>query len=239
MVAERLRNARKAAGLTQEAAARMANLERNTVARYENGHRTPTLRGVKALAGVYGVPLGWFIDGVDEYRPEENTGMRDNVVEGLVFEGTASLAVKGTPVLYSQFGGVVGGMDLSFVGIALVACVAEEGWTEFDDTVVGVVPFPAKVFESKGVDPGGCNVMNVGGGGGGAWPAGSVILVDRGEKTLVDGQLYVWMLNDGVRVQPVRNDGGWYVGDGAAGWREIMDGEEVIGLVRWVSQWLV
>ena len=239
MVSKRLRNARKAAGLTQEAAARMANLERNTVTRYETGRRVPTLRCVMALAEVYGLPVAWFMEGMEGFELQDEYPKRDGVVEGLVFEGNARLAVKGTPVLYGQFQGVVGGMSMRFVGVSLVACVAESGWLQFDDTVVGMVPFAAAFFEEKDANPGDCNVVGVGPGtGAGACPAGSVLLVDRAQRELLDGKLYVLKVGEGVVARRVVDEGGWSFSEGSSGWKQISEVEEVIGRVRWMSHWL-
>ena len=225
MMRERLRQARLKAGLTQEDAARLANLERNTVNRYERGRTQPTLPGVCALAKVYGKPLDWFLD---ECEVEEDNGVWGEVVDGLAFGGKATLEFKGNVVVRGGFPEVVGGFGLSFVGVGMVACVAGEGWSEFDMKVIRMVPFPADSFEARGVDPGNCVVLKVGGDKvvGKVYP-GCLALVEVGARAVGVGECFL-----------VKGAGGVEVSLGGEGGRSTGRGEVVLGVVRWVSSWL-
>lgn len=64
--ASRLREARKKAGLTQIALAKMTGLSDATVANYENGKTSPTLNAAYLLADALGVTFAWLV-GVDTY----------------------------------------------------------------------------------------------------------------------------------------------------------------------------
>ena len=240
MIRYRLREARIAAGLTQESAALLAGVERNTVNRYERGRRRPSLQVVVALAEVYGRPLDWFLQGTEVLEGDLDKEAWNENVQGLVFGGHATLEFKGTAVLRGGFSEVVGGFGMRFVGVAQVSCVAEEGLAEFDDRVVGMVPFSEGAFESQGVDPGSCNVVVVGGRGGpGLIEPGSMVLVDRASVALVDGGSYLLYGPEGVVVRTVRDGGGWKVDCGLGGLRPFCDGFAVIGVVRWVGRWML
>lgn len=238
MLGDRLREARVAAGLTQDAAARMANMGRQMVNRYERGRRRPSLHGVRALAEVYGRPLEWFLEGAEALEGLGDRDAWDESVQGLVFGGDATLEFKGTAVLRGGFSEVVGGFGLRFVAVGQVSCVADEGVAEFDDRVVGMVPFPEDSFLEVGVDAGSCNVVRVGGvGGPGRLEPGSLVLVERGSGVLVDGRFYLLNGPEGLVVRCVRDDGGWKVDGGVDGLSLLSDGYAVIGVVRWVGRW--
>ena len=71
------------------------------------------------------------------------------------------------------------------------------------------------------------------------YAAGSMVLVDRSEREMVDGKVYVLVLEGGLAVRRVRHDRGWRFSEGQAGWNAIAEVKEVIGLVKWVSNWLI
>ena len=54
---QRIRRFRNAAGLTQDALACAANIGRVTLARLENGKRTPRFRTLNAIANALGIPV--------------------------------------------------------------------------------------------------------------------------------------------------------------------------------------
>ena len=56
-IGERIRAARKAAGLTQSELANRTNIRKSTVSGYEVGRRFPNVVTLKRLAEVLGVPL--------------------------------------------------------------------------------------------------------------------------------------------------------------------------------------
>ncbi len=62
-LAERLRSARQAAGLTQERAAEVLSVARRTVYMWESGRSAPSRRRLETIASVYGKPANWFLAG--------------------------------------------------------------------------------------------------------------------------------------------------------------------------------
>lgn len=63
--ADRLREARKAAGLSQEALGILAGIDEATakvrINQYENGRHTPPLSMINTLANVLKMPVTWFL----------------------------------------------------------------------------------------------------------------------------------------------------------------------------------
>lgn len=57
---DRIAKARNHAGLNQGELAEKLGVSRNTLNRWENGSRNPSVKNLQALAEVTGVPLGWF-----------------------------------------------------------------------------------------------------------------------------------------------------------------------------------
>ncbi len=62
----RLRQARLEARLTQQGAAEQADIERNTLWRYEAGQREPSASTLRVLANIYGKPVDWFWEDDEE-----------------------------------------------------------------------------------------------------------------------------------------------------------------------------
>ncbi len=60
----RLQDARRAAGLTQQVAATKASIDASSLSRYERGVvEDVSARTISELARIYGVRLGWLVDG--------------------------------------------------------------------------------------------------------------------------------------------------------------------------------
>ena len=57
VIGAQLREARKAAGLTQEQLGQRANRDAKSISRWENAHRAPDLNDLLVLADALGVPL--------------------------------------------------------------------------------------------------------------------------------------------------------------------------------------
>ena len=203
MLGARLKAAREALGLTQFEAGRLAKLERNTVVCYELGHREPPLRSLRALAQVYGHPIEWFLAEV-ESEPVDWS----RLVGTLGLEGRSSLELSGTPVFRAAFTNFVGGLSLDSIAVALVAAFADAGWEDFDDTVVGLVPFHQAFFDSSSLDPSGCNVVRVGEGPvRGVFRPGSSLLVDRSVRAFVEAECHLVRRWDGLVVRRVFSAG--------------------------------
>lgn len=67
-----LREARLAAGLTQEALAFQAGLDRSYISQLENDHKSPTLDVLFLLCDALGVPASQLIAQVEERQKEVN-----------------------------------------------------------------------------------------------------------------------------------------------------------------------
>ena len=59
-IGKKLKQLRKSKGLTQEQVAEKVDITRSTISNYEIGRRTPHLKDLSALAGVFGVGLDYF-----------------------------------------------------------------------------------------------------------------------------------------------------------------------------------
>lgn len=59
-IGKKLKQLRKSRGLTQEQVAERVAITRSTISNYEIGRRTPHLKDLSALAGVFGVGLDYF-----------------------------------------------------------------------------------------------------------------------------------------------------------------------------------
>ena len=60
VIGKKLKQLRKSKGLTQEQVAEKVDITRSTISNYEIGRRTPHLKDLSALAGVFGVGLDYF-----------------------------------------------------------------------------------------------------------------------------------------------------------------------------------
>ena len=69
-LAQRLKQARREAGLKQREAARAIGVDPNTIWRYENDRLNPSNLALLALAYTYGKSIGWFKGMIDEGPPK-------------------------------------------------------------------------------------------------------------------------------------------------------------------------
>ena len=67
----KLRLAREQADMTQQRAAELAGLERNSVWRYEAGQREPSASTLRILARIYNKPVDWFWEEEEEKQESE------------------------------------------------------------------------------------------------------------------------------------------------------------------------
>lgn len=72
-LAEKLTQARKAAGLTQADSAEKLNVSRQAVSLWESGQSRPSTDKLSALAKIYTVSLDWLCSGTDEPVPDKLT----------------------------------------------------------------------------------------------------------------------------------------------------------------------
>jgi transcriptional regulator with XRE-family HTH domain len=71
-VATRLREARQLAGLSQAQVAAKLGLHRPTITEMEAGRRGVTVEELPALAGLYGVTVGWLVGEADPSGEEDS-----------------------------------------------------------------------------------------------------------------------------------------------------------------------
>ncbi|WP_420476566.1 helix-turn-helix domain-containing protein [Noviherbaspirillum sp. ST9] len=64
-VGQAIRAQRKIADMTQEALAEAIELQSETISRFENGQRTPSLEKLAEIADVLGVPIAVFFEDLD------------------------------------------------------------------------------------------------------------------------------------------------------------------------------
>jgi transcriptional regulator with XRE-family HTH domain len=73
IIANRLREARKMAGLTQGQVAAQMNLHRPTVSEIEAGNRSVTAEELTAFAGLYEVSVSWLAgEGAEKLDPHDD-----------------------------------------------------------------------------------------------------------------------------------------------------------------------
>ncbi len=65
-LAERLREARTAAGLSQGQVARKLDMHRPTISEIEAGRRKVSIEELRQFADLYGVSTGWLADGSNQ-----------------------------------------------------------------------------------------------------------------------------------------------------------------------------
>ena len=80
-IAARLIDAREAAGLSIEEAARLAAVSVRTLKAWESGKATPRPNKLQILAGVLSVPLLWLLGGDDQYEPVDTHSSRLDALE--------------------------------------------------------------------------------------------------------------------------------------------------------------
>jgi transcriptional regulator with XRE-family HTH domain len=71
LIGERLRELRKAKGLTQDALERLTGIKRNQLSCYENCHFVPSLEILERLAVALGVPLWQLFYGIEAGEHQE------------------------------------------------------------------------------------------------------------------------------------------------------------------------
>ena len=77
----RLKQARLEADMTQQRAAELANLERNTIWRYETGVHEPSASTLNLLARIYDKPVEWFHGELEDepQQPPEEPSLKDDL----------------------------------------------------------------------------------------------------------------------------------------------------------------
>ena len=261
VIGNRLRQARKKAGLTLEKAGDSVGTSANTIWRYEAEQRHPSRLALFALGTLYGKPVEWFFgEGDEEERhgppeapdsaepppePPDAIVSLDEVSRDLGarfdrLESYVRSAVGETRADYDA-GGESPIRDP--VDVNEVAAAAGGGAVVFDETVVGRLWFRRDWLARHAIDPKQCNVISVHGESmEPILPSGCSILVDRsqGRRRRREGRIFVLRTEDGLVVKRVGRDeeGNWWIESEHPAWPRVpwSDTTEIVGEVRWLGR---
>ena len=71
LLGDRLRQARKKKGFTQDYTAKIIGSTYQTISNYERGERDPDTETLARLANLYEVPVGWLVGQIDDPAPPQ------------------------------------------------------------------------------------------------------------------------------------------------------------------------
>ena len=255
-IPERIRQARRDAGLTQEQASEQARLSRNTIAGYENNRFRPSESSLTLLSVLYDKPYEWFYGEEPQASTEHpNAEASDSVSEQSDvavslderlqdfsarlerIESYARSAVSESRVEYNA-GGEWPLRDP--VDVNEVAAAAGGGAVVFDETVVGRLWFRRDWLDRHAIDPKQCNIISVSGESmEPTLPSQCSILVDRsqGRRRRREGHIFVLRTEDGLVVKRAGKDaeGNWQIESEHPSYPPVPweNDTEIIGEVRW------
>ncbi len=188
LMAQRLRIAREAAGLSRTQAAARAEIADNSIYRYENGRNTPRSEILAKLARIYGRPVEWF-------------------------RGDPAAVVG--PIWHFSDAAMAGSIrDVEVTSVPVIATVAGAGSFDWDDSSRYWLPYRQDWLTPNGMNVLNCRLVEVRGDSMlPIFPSGSLVMVDLDRFSLWDGRLYlISVANEGVVLRRVSQDGtGWVV----------------------------
>ena len=229
-IPERIRQARRDAGLTQEQASERARLSRNTIAAYENNRFPPSESSLTLLAFLYYKPYEWFFG--EEEKPQRlPPPPNDEAPESAAQSEPDALGVIGSLAQVRQeFGARFDRLesyvraqapmqataefrtdydpsnyepsDRSPVRLVEVASAAGMGAEVYDETPVGLLWFRNDWLQSHSIDPEQSNIISVRGAS--MEPTlldGCSILVDRKRREPHEDRIYVMRTEEGLVVK--------------------------------------
>ena len=262
VLSTKLRSARQEAELTQQRAAELAGLERNSIWRYEAGRQNPSAQVLFNLASLYGKTVEWFFDR-EEHQPlhpqpttEESahpppTGTQStNDPLNQIQAGIARLEAFLRTQAHSH--GVAGSLeeydpsnydpsDRSPVELFEVRSAAGVGAEVYDETPVGLLWFRNDWLQSHFIDPRQSHIIAVRGESmEPTLPDGCSILVDRKRREPQEDRIFVMRTEEGLVVKRLGLDerGRWELLSDNPDWDPVLMsyGAEIIGEVRWVAR---
>ena len=210
LLAQRLRDARNAAGLSQTQAADRAEIADNSVYRYESGKNVPRSEILTKLARIYGRPVEWF-------RGEP-------------------LPVSGPTWHFSDDdSGRI--QDAEVSSVPVIATVAGAGSFHLDESCRYWLPFRQDWLVPNGMNIRKCRFVEVRGDSMlPRFPSGSLVMVDLERFSLWDGRIYLMSVaQEGVVLRRVFQDGsGWIAQADNPAWRPRIYDEswQIYGQVR-------
>jgi transcriptional regulator with XRE-family HTH domain len=81
-IGNKLKQARKNIGLTQEEVAKVVNLNKTQISYYENATREISITLLEKLANLYGYKLEYFLSDSSEIVPQVNVAFRADKING-------------------------------------------------------------------------------------------------------------------------------------------------------------
>ena len=260
---DRLKQARREAGLTLERAADVLGTSFNTIWRYEAEQHRPSGPTLYALASLYNRPVEWFFAEVEEpptppsrldsKQPDsplvpDTQGFNDSLDQ--IKAGIATLESFVRAQLPPQSAGEPGpdvGLnpydpsDRSPVEVLEVASAAGGGAEVYDETPVGLLWFRNDWLQSHSIDPRQSHIISVRGESmDPTLPDGCSILVDHNRREPQDGRIYVMRTEQGLVVKRLRLDDmrHWEMLSDNPDWETMpmRYGTDIIGEVRWAAR---
>ena len=245
---ERLKQARREAGLTLEGAAERVNTGFNTIWRYEAGRHQPSGPTLYALAALYNKPVEWFFDedtepssvltqtakapesstptpdpsglGVSLDEVRQDLGARMDRLESFVRAQAPVQAIAESRTDYGPSN--YDTSDRSPVRLLEVASAAGVGAEVYDETPIGLLWFRNDWLLSHSIDPEQSNIISVRGASmEPTLPDGYSILVDRKRREPQEDRIYVMRTDEGLVVKRLGLDeqGRWEIRSDNPDWR--------------------
>ena len=248
---ERLKQARREAGLTLEGTAERVNTGFNTIWRYEAGYHRPSGPTLYALAALYNKPVEWFFDedmelgsvltqtakapeaapttdqagvgvSLDERLQEFST--RFDRLETYIRAQAPVQAIGESRANYDPSN--YEPSDRRPVRLMEVASAAGVGAEVYDETPVGLLWFRNDWLLSHSIDPEQSNIISVRGESmEPTLPDGCSILVDRsqGRRRRRVGRIFVLRTEDGLVVKRAGKDaeGNWQIESDNEDWEPV------------------
>ena len=215
MLGERLAEARRRVGLAQIdlAAALGDRYDQPMISNVEAGRRSLRLDGAVNAARELGVSLDYLVGLTDDPTPaDERSGVNDN-------DGDDA--------------------EERIERLEEVAAAAGSGAEGFDEMVTSTVPFRRDWLRRHRINPKHCKVIGVRGASmEPTLPNKCSIIVDRSQKQLRQGRIYVMRTEEGLVVKRAKHNAqGWWLLSDNPDWPPLMLTEEtdIIGEVRWVG----
>lgn len=82
-IKDKIREARKRAGMTQEQLANKAGMKKQEISRYERGDRTPKLENLSRIASALEVPIEYFLELQVFDTPEQFNAKRQEIIDSM------------------------------------------------------------------------------------------------------------------------------------------------------------
>ena len=244
MIGERLRKARKAAGLAQvELAVAMGDrYNGQMISMVENNRSGLLMDGAVNAAKELEVSLDYLFGLTDDPTPAASRSSNHADGEYPVPEKNSLadtlIAVETTPPY--EVNSDEDGPEETIEQLTEVAAAAGIGASAYDETVTAKVPFRSSWLRRNRINPRHCQIIGVRGASmEPTLPDGCSIIVDRNSGELQTGRIYVMRTEEGLVVKRVKqNAQGWWLMSDNPEWAPLFLTEEtdIVGEVRWLAR---